>query len=156
MRKHWARYAFVFLLAGLSGALLLHTSQSVQQAEDELRRLEKAAESEQESIRVLHAEWEYLNRPDRLESLAAHYLDLIPPRPGQMLSDPASLPEPFIPALPSVKPAYLAKPQPVSFTSRPEEAPQRRSVVIKPKSKPSPSRKSFNALLEQLQEGGQK
>ncbi|HBR68378.1 MAG TPA: hypothetical protein DEA55_03275, partial [Rhodospirillaceae bacterium] len=94
MRRVWRKYLAVFVLAGLSGAMLLQTSQSVQQAEDDLRRLQKSVDHEKETIRVLQAEWAHLNRPDRLESLAGQYLDLVPPGPGQVLKDPGQLPVP--------------------------------------------------------------
>ena len=44
--------------------------------EAELERLEREAQAEQEAIRVLNAEWSYLNRPERLKALAARYLPL--------------------------------------------------------------------------------
>ncbi len=149
MKRMWRKYLTVFVLAGLSGGLLLQTSQSVQQAEDELRRLEKSVDNERETIRVLHAEWAHLNRPDRLESLAGQYLELVPSSSDQMLVDPAvQLPDPFKPAIPSVKPAYLMNAQPVSIGSASP------SSVVKPKTKPSKSDESFNDLLDNVQSGG--
>lgn len=145
MKRKWRRYVFVFALATLSGALLLQTSQQVQQAEDELRKLERAAENEREAIRVLHAEWAYLNRPERLEYLATKYLELAPPGPDQTLPSSAFLPDPFVPVIPAQKPGYLLAPQPVSAG-----APV--SPVIKPKQKPPLSLDSFNALLKKVQE----
>lgn len=44
--------------------------------EASLERLEAEAETDQEAIRVLKAEWSYLNRPERLRSLATRYLPL--------------------------------------------------------------------------------
>ena len=44
--------------------------------EGNLERLEREAEADQEAIRVLKAEWSYLNRPERLRSLSARYLPL--------------------------------------------------------------------------------
>jgi len=147
MKRKWRKYVFVFVLAGLSAAMLLQTSQRVQQAEDELRALERAAENEREAIRVLHAEWAYLNRPERLEFLAAQYLELVPPGPGQTLPSSSLLPDPFVPVIPSQKPAYLMAPQPVSMG-----APV--SPVIKPKPRPPLSRDNFNALLSKVSQGG--
>ncbi|GGB23515.1 hypothetical protein GCM10011505_00900 [Tistrella bauzanensis] len=48
---------------------------------------------EQESIHVLKAEWAYLNNPDRLERLAAEYLETAPVQ-GRQLVSLASLPLP--------------------------------------------------------------
>ncbi len=44
--------------------------------EAELARLEREAQAEQEAMRVLNAEWSYLNRPERLRALSERYLPL--------------------------------------------------------------------------------
>ena len=74
----------VFALAALSGVALLHTSQRVQHAEEVLAGLQSELGHEEETMRVLRAEWEYLNRPERLERLATEFLDLVPPAPEKM------------------------------------------------------------------------
>lgn len=97
-----------------AGALLFWTSQSVQQSENRLRELRQAVMSEQQAIRVLRAEWDYLNRPDRLEFLAAEHLGLSSSDATFNVSDdPGALPDPFVPVLPQHKPAFSA--QPVNF-----------------------------------------
>lgn len=160
MRKHWMRYVAVFSLAAFTGAALLQTSQDVQSAESDLRAMQNAVESERESIRVLEAEWGYLNNPARLESLAAQYLDLEPPVPGSTLETPASLPDPFVPVIPPVKPFHEAAPdivvQPVAASSAPISSsvlkPKAKPAAHKPKPVPSPAaapEKSFNDLLKQ-------
>ena len=87
----------IFALAALSGAALLHTSQRVQQAEETLATLSAEANREQETMRMLRAEWEYLNRPERLERLATEFLDLVPPAPEEMpenlIDEASSLPQ---------------------------------------------------------------
>ena len=50
----------------------------VARLETELARLDRDLIAERETIRVLRAEWSYLNRPERLSKLAAHHLDLGP------------------------------------------------------------------------------
>lgn len=87
------RTFIIFALAGLSGAVLLHTSQNVQQAEERLEALEVSKTHEEEKIRMLRAEWETLNRPERLEKLAHEFLDLVPPAPEQMTGGQVDLPE---------------------------------------------------------------
>ena len=87
----------VFALAGLSGAALLHTSQRVQYAEEVLKTTQAELAHEEETMRVLRAEWEYLNRPERLERLATEFLDLVPPAPekmpDQLIDEAGMLPE---------------------------------------------------------------
>ncbi|MDY0029940.1 MAG: hypothetical protein RBR86_08385 [Pseudobdellovibrionaceae bacterium] len=62
------------LMAVLSGVSLFWVSQQVQMLERKQRVIKQQVVSEQEGIRVLEAEWDYLNRPDRLERLAKRYL----------------------------------------------------------------------------------
>ncbi len=56
----------------VSGALLFIVSQKVQSTERDINFLETKIAREKESVRVFQAEWAYLNRPDRLEKLAAN------------------------------------------------------------------------------------
>lgn len=133
--------------AAISGALLFWTSQSVQQEETRLRALEKAYRSEERAIRVLSAEWDYLNRPDRIEALARKYLNMTAPGAGGMVDDPASLPAVRTDGVPGGA-------QPVSFGSA-----QKKSIPV-PSSKPSISlpvtkERDFGAVLDTLtkQEG---
>lgn len=91
MKKNM-RALMVFVLAGLGGAALLHVSQLVQQSEDELARIEENITQEKEYMRVLNAEWSYLNRPQNLEALAREYLDLVPPGTEPIMAAPSDLP----------------------------------------------------------------
>jgi cell division protein FtsL len=81
-----------FALAALSGVVLMHTSQSVQQAENRLAILQSSIAREKEQMHILKAEWESLNRPDRLENLAKKYLDLQPPKAETVLEEAAAVP----------------------------------------------------------------
>ena len=56
MRRFRGRTILVFIYVAVSGAALLHVSQMVQNAEDELARLERSVDQEKENIRVLEAE----------------------------------------------------------------------------------------------------
>lgn len=82
----WA-LVLMFVLVVLSGAGLLRVSQMVQNAENHAGRLDSDMAREQETIRVLNAEWSYLNRPDHLEQMAADYLGLAPEGKSSALKD---------------------------------------------------------------------
>jgi hypothetical protein len=56
-------------LAFCCGSLLFWTSQSVQRSEQNLEEAQSNVIKEQETLRVLTTEWDYLNRPERLEKL---------------------------------------------------------------------------------------
>ena len=139
----------IFILAFAAGAALLWTSQQVQTEERTLRQLNRAIAAEVDAVRVLRAEWAFLNRPDRLEEMAKDLLQMYPPQPGQIHASPASLPEPFIPALPSRKPAISATQASLSLAPVPAPSSPDPDPV-------TPSRQadnaSFEALLRQLEE----
>lgn len=69
---------FWLCLAAVCGTLLFHTSQEVTDGRSALRKMEREVLREEESLRVLQAEWSYLNQPERLEKLAREYLELQP------------------------------------------------------------------------------
>ncbi len=100
---------FSIVLAAFCGALLFWTSQSVQRAEKDLSEVSRDALSEGETLRVLSAEWDYLNRPERLEKLTGNNLDLDAPlTDGKVFVDGVDkIPEPVVPVLPKMKPANL-------------------------------------------------
>ena len=77
-----------------SAVLLFATSQRVQKAEETLAKITTDAAQEQETMKVLRAEWDYLNNPERLEALATKYLDMAAPAPSQMVPDAAQVPVP--------------------------------------------------------------
>ena len=146
------RLLVVYGLAGISGVVLLYTSQSVQKAENRLAAIEASAESEAEAVRVLKAEWAYLNSPARLEELAQEFLHMEPAAPGDMMAQPSLLPEvvqeeDVITEIPA--PALV---QEISLTP---EAP----APVRPAKKPAPPvrnkpEKSFDDLLGEIG-GGQ-
>lgn len=86
-----------FVLATILGASLFWVSQQVQLLEKEQRGFSEKIASEQEGMRVLNAEWDYLNRPDRIEALAAKYLDdMKSVVPDDLLRNANAVPEPQI------------------------------------------------------------
>lgn len=145
MKKIRRRTLAVFGVAALSGAALLHVSQNVQQAEDRLSKYERQYESEHEAVRVLNAEWAYLNSPSRLEGLAQDYLDLGAPEAGQMMPDMSVLPE---------APTSTYAPQSLyQNISRQEEIAEKALVIPAPKRKPKSQKGDFGALLKKVGKG---
>ena len=57
-----------------------------------LRQLQKQYLSDQKSLRVLEAEWAYLNSPASLQALSGKYLELGPIPPHRILASPSLLP----------------------------------------------------------------
>ena len=108
------RYGAVLIFLIISAAALMHISGSVQQLERDIVHYERAIDQEKEKIRVLKAEWAYLNNPERLEALAAGGYDMHTPKTDALISDPARLPNMFTSeqdALNSITPASGVSPQ---------------------------------------------
>lgn len=105
--------------AGIAGFLLFQTSQNVQQAEDKLRVTHEKLAKEEDAMRVLETEWDYLNRPDRIEDLARQYLKMQPPVPNALVRDSQSITNP--PPAPEKKsiPAVARVAPPVQTTKAP-------------------------------------
>lgn len=93
-------------LIGASSAFLFKTSYEVQSLQGELRGLNRSILREQDSIRVMHAEWAFLNQPSRLQALTDQFTKLRPIAPTQMLASAADLPMP----LPSLDGEPMAPP----------------------------------------------
>lgn len=84
------------LVATMFGVLLFWTSQAVQIKEDKLSDLNKNLSHERETLRVLGVEWDYLNRPQRLEKLATEQLGMEPPSSNEIVRHAGDIPEPII------------------------------------------------------------
>lgn len=161
----------IFGFASLAGAALLHTSQSVQQAEERLAVIDAEIQKERDTIHMLNAEWEYLNRPERLEKLAQEFLGLVPPSPetmtDTMVNETAALPEK--PLLEEegfslgddVQPVHFEQPEAPEMVTAPEVQPAQDVLPVSaeapraPAPKPSalkakPQTKDFGALLDEL------
>jgi hypothetical protein len=86
------------LLAGLVASasfVLFHTSYEVQALDQQLGALNQDIRQEQEAIRVLRAEWAYLNQPARLRTLGAQFSPLAPVRPSQVIAAIEEIPMPL-------------------------------------------------------------
>lgn len=67
---------FVLVLA--AGFATFKVKYAVQDIDDQLTRVRKQTVAEQQEIRVLNAEWTYLNQPQRLAALNRRFLGLVP------------------------------------------------------------------------------
>jgi hypothetical protein len=81
-------------LIGASSAFLFKTSYEVQSLEGELKGINRSILREQDSIRVMHAEWAFLNQPSRLQAMADQFTKLRPIAPTQMIASAAEIPMP--------------------------------------------------------------
>ena len=80
-----------FALCVVVGGFLFQTTQRVNDGRQRLAVLTADIQEEEESLRVLQAEWSYLNQPDRLEKLSREYLQLSPMK-GQQFARTGSIP----------------------------------------------------------------
>lgn len=83
-----------FAVATIFGVLLMWTSQAVQHKEDQLAEARQHLAQETDTLRVLSVEWDYLNRPQRLEELARNQLGMEQPSSGEVVRTASEIPEP--------------------------------------------------------------
>jgi hypothetical protein len=79
----------------VAAAAAFGISFEVQSLRERLSSLNRDIASEEDTIRVLKAEWAYMTQPTRLREMAHDYTALAPILPGQMLEDAAALPMPL-------------------------------------------------------------
>ena len=141
-------------LAGIAGFWLFQTSQNVQQAEHQLRGLKAQLSKEQEAMRVLEAEWDYLNRPDRLEELARQYLKMQPIDPAFLVRDGDVLPDHVPMIVPTRKPDMGLRPASLdssSSSSGAHSAPASASGSSEPfPADLSPPSERFDSLIQRI------
>ncbi len=88
--KNWFGCAsFVVLL--IMGACVFVTAQRMHQAQTELQKFNHDIAQERDHLRVLQAEWAYLNNPDRLEKIATMMFGL-QPQDGKQYVATANMP----------------------------------------------------------------
>lgn len=136
------------MLAVGAGFVLFQTSQNVQQAENNLHNVQTALAKEQDAMRVLEAEWDYLNRPDRLEELASQYLKMEASSPSALVGDSGDLPESGIPAVPPQKPAMKIQPAVMNTETSGASVPEKELPMPAPVT--NDARRQFNDLLNDL------
>ena len=131
-------HLFCIGLAVLFGVLLFWTSQSVQQKEEQLAQLKENVSQEDEALRVLSVEWDYLNRPQRLEKLAVEQLGMQLPDGKEVVKTAAEIPVPVY----GQTPAELAS----LTTGKSKNLPKKDAVVTPAKTE----KQSFDKLIESL------
>lgn len=125
------------LIAAVFGVLLFWTSQDVQKKERELAKTKAELAQERETVRVLSVEWDYLNRPQRLEELAKE-LGMQLPVAGEVVSGMDQIPEPVQPAADDIAPLMEeAVTQAVSVDVPEAVAPQKIEPAAAPAQQPT-------------------
>jgi hypothetical protein len=118
---------FWLMLVVATGFVTFKVKYAVQDIEDELNRVKKQTVAEQQEIRVLTAEWTYLNQPERLAELNRRFLQLAPVGTKQLqqkIDDIAYRPLPPPPPIPEPDIVVAAAPEPPALPApRLEPAP---------------------------------
>ena len=116
---------FWLLLVVAAGFVTFKVKYAVQDLEDELNRVKKQTVAEQQEIRVLSAEWTYLNQPERLAHLNRRFLQLAPIGPKQLQQKVEDIPlrPPPLPAEPDVVIAKAEPPLPAPVLAAPGSEP---------------------------------
>lgn len=105
-----------FVILALLGVGLFQVKYAVQAKERELRTVNKQITADRQVLRVLEAEWSYLNDPVRLADLTRRHTDLAPAMANQIATfgdlreRPAALPDPAAPLLVEGTPPTEASP----------------------------------------------
>jgi hypothetical protein len=91
-------------LAVVVGISMFLIKYKVQDLEEELQAKREEISRDRSAIRVLEAEWTYLNAPERLRRLSAQHLGFGPSVP-QNMTDIEALPMRAAPGVPTMAPA---------------------------------------------------
>lgn len=90
MSRRWTLYG-VFLVIVMAGGLY-QLKQGVEAKDQIVQQLHQNYIEDQRAIRVLKAEWAYLNSPAYLQELAGRHLRLRPTAPSQIIRSPSLIP----------------------------------------------------------------
>ena len=101
---------FWVTLVAMAGFGTFKVKYAVQDCEDQLNRLRKQTTAEQQEIRVLTAEWTFLNQPERLVNLNPRILRLAPIATKQLQGRIEDIPLRAVPAEPDA--LIAASPEP--------------------------------------------
>lgn len=126
-----------FTIATICGVLLFWTSQAVQHKEDQLAEVRLKLGQETETVRVLSVEWDYLNRPQRLEQLARDQLGMEQPSAKEVVRAASDIPEPMFEEEGIIQSVSMEAPKPKADIIQPSKA----------------EKQNFEALIQNLSEG---
>ena len=155
---------FWVLLVLATGFTTFKVKYAVQDIEDELNRVKKQTIAEQQEIRVLTAEWTYLNQPERLADLNRRFLGLAPIAAKQLqrniaeipLRAPAAPPDSVAEASPDpAKPQAAAEPPPPALPAPAALDPEPSTPVARvqlAKAGAAPAAGALDALIAQIAE----
>lgn len=90
MRKTFA--AIAAFCALMTGAALMQLKLAVQEQADKVAALAEQIHQDQESLRILEAEWAYLTSPQALQEQSIEFLALMPPTPRQVIETARDIP----------------------------------------------------------------
>lgn len=156
MRKFAVRLSTLatIIFAILSCGSLFWVSQQVQQLEREQRQLNQEIASQKEGIRVLDAEWDYLNRPDRLEVLVSQHLKtMVPVEPENLLRDAKAVPEPKFIDDETERTILVADEPQEKLTAKKQSAKPLAVPDSRPIRAPDKAEKNFDSILDNLSAG---
>ncbi len=155
---------FVLVLA--AGFATFKVKYAVQDIEDQLNRVRKQTSAEQQEIRVLNAEWTYLNQPERLADLNQRFLGLTPITAKQLqqkiadipLRTPAPVPDEVVAAAsgsaaPAAETAIAITPAAPPQAAQPAALPVRLATAEAPAAPPAGANappNSLDALIAQI------
>jgi len=142
----------ILCVAGVAGLILFQTSQNVQRTERSLHNVRQSLAKELETVRVLETEWDYLNRPDRIEELAQQHLDMQRPDLESLVSNSRRVPVPGAMAIPARKPVLVAHPAMAVEKAAGEAFPATQATETLPMPAPvtNDTRQQFDDLLNRL------
>ncbi|WP_297442680.1 hypothetical protein [Acidocella sp.] len=154
------------LMFAVSGAYLFGVKHQSQMLDSQISAVNAATQQDEQSIRVLQAQWALEADPSRLAALAAQFTGLQPMKPSQLvtLADlghdlpppgspvPGANPDDPVPAMPQIAAATPTPAQPVPAPSAPAQfasakpapatpaaaAPVRLAAVTPPPARPAP------------------
>ncbi len=83
---------FWLILVSATGFAMFAVKYEVQALADQLAHTTRQADDAERDVRVLDADWAYLNRPDALAALNQRYLSLLPIATKQLIPSVADIP----------------------------------------------------------------